>query len=170
MNCTSAKPYNCDATITFFLTEQQWTSDATTINVSFSANKCTQPPVHVNGLLAIWMKHGDLKTFIMTHQHTEARNHFPSKTRNLVRLCFSTHTEIHFDEHKSNYTLFRFTQTFFRPNKALSFAGKKLKSTYKSLEFTIPIRLRTVIYHTPKFYSVIQGWRSNVNNDPTLDQ
>jgi len=23
------------------------------------------------------MQHGDLKIFIMTHQHTEARNHFP---------------------------------------------------------------------------------------------
>jgi len=28
------------------------------------------------------MQHGDLKFFIMTHQHTEARNQFPSKTRN----------------------------------------------------------------------------------------
>jgi len=23
------------------------------------------------------MQHGDLKIFIVTHQHTEARNHFP---------------------------------------------------------------------------------------------
>jgi len=23
------------------------------------------------------MRHGDLENFIMTHQHTEARNHFP---------------------------------------------------------------------------------------------
>jgi len=23
------------------------------------------------------MQHGDLKNFIMTHQHIEARNHFP---------------------------------------------------------------------------------------------
>jgi len=29
----------------------------------------------------IWMQHGDLKIFIMTHQHTEARNHFPEKKR-----------------------------------------------------------------------------------------
>jgi len=103
------------------------------------------------------MQHGDLITFIMTHQHTEAKNHFASKTKKLARLYISTQTKIHFDEHKSNYTLFRFTQKFFRPNKALSFAGKKLKSTYKSLEFTIAVRLHTVIYHTPKFYSVIQG-------------
>jgi len=27
------------------------------------------------------MQHGDLKIFIMTHQHTEARNHFPLKKR-----------------------------------------------------------------------------------------
>jgi len=28
-----------------------------------------------------------------------------------------------------------------------------------------------MIHHTPsKFYNVIQGLRSNVNNDPTLDQ
>jgi len=25
------------------------------------------------------MQHSDLKIFIMTHQHTEARNHFPWK-------------------------------------------------------------------------------------------
>jgi len=30
--------------------------------------------------------------------------------------------------------------------------------------------LPTVIYYTPKFYNVIKGLRSNVNNDPTLDQ
>ena len=66
-----------------------------------------------------------------------------------ARLYFSTHTEIHFDEHKSNYTLFRFTQTFLRPNKALLFGGKKLKITCKSLELTIPIRLHTVIHHSP---------------------
>jgi len=31
------------------------------------------------------MQHGDLKIFIMTHQHTEARNYFPwKKTRNLT--------------------------------------------------------------------------------------
>jgi len=23
------------------------------------------------------MQHGDLKSFILTHQHTETRNHFP---------------------------------------------------------------------------------------------
>jgi len=28
------------------------------------------------------MQHGDLKFFIMTHQHTEARNQFPEETRN----------------------------------------------------------------------------------------
>jgi len=27
------------------------------------------------------MQHGDLKFFIMTHQHTEARNHFFEKKR-----------------------------------------------------------------------------------------
>jgi len=31
------------------------------------------------------MQYGDLKIFIMTHQHTEATNHFPlKKTRNLT--------------------------------------------------------------------------------------
>ena len=37
-----------------------------------------------------WMWHGDLKNFIMTHQHTEARNYYPYKTRNPHRtpLCF----------------------------------------------------------------------------------
>jgi len=28
------------------------------------------------------MRHGDLKNFRMTHQHIEARNYFPKKTRN----------------------------------------------------------------------------------------
>jgi len=28
------------------------------------------------------MQYGDLKLFIMTDQHTEARNQFPEKTRN----------------------------------------------------------------------------------------
>jgi len=28
------------------------------------------------------MQHGDLKLFIMTHQHAEVRNHFPLKTGN----------------------------------------------------------------------------------------
>jgi len=31
------------------------------------------------------MQHGDLKNFIMMHQHTEARNHFPWNTRNPCR-------------------------------------------------------------------------------------
>jgi len=45
VNCTSATSYNCDATITFFLTAQQWTtSDAQTTNISCPAI-CTQPPV-----------------------------------------------------------------------------------------------------------------------------
>ena len=57
--------------------------------------------------------------------------------------------EIYFDEHKSNYTFIRFTQKWFlRPNKALLLAGKKLKSTYKSLELTTATRLPTVIHHT----------------------
>jgi len=30
-----------------------------------------------------------------------------------ARLYFSTHTEIHFDEHKSYYTFIRFTQKCF---------------------------------------------------------
>jgi len=30
-----------------------------------------------------------------------------------ARLYFNTHTEIHFDEHKSNYTFIRFTQKYF---------------------------------------------------------
>jgi len=28
------------------------------------------------------MQHGDLKTFRMTHQHTEAKKNYPYKTRN----------------------------------------------------------------------------------------
>jgi len=44
---------------------------------SFSAINCTQPPVQLTALLRIRMQHGDLKIFIKTHQHTEARNHFP---------------------------------------------------------------------------------------------
>jgi len=36
----------------------------------------------------------------------------------------------------------------FRPNKALSVTGTKLKSTYKSLELTTAIRLTTVIHYT----------------------
>ena len=59
----------------------------------------------------------------------------------------------------------------FRPNSALLLAGTKLKSTYKSVELTTATRLPTVIHHTlTKFYNVISGLRSNVNNDPTLDQ
>jgi len=30
-----------------------------------------------------------------------------------AKLYFSTHTDIHFDEHKSNYTFIRFTQKYF---------------------------------------------------------
>jgi len=56
-----------------------------------------------------------------------------------------------------------------RPNTALLLAGKKLKSTYESLELTTATRLPTVIHHAPKFYDVIYGLRPNVNNDPTLD-
>jgi len=45
----------------FFLIAQQWTtSDATTINISCSAI-CTHHPVQLTGLLAVWMRHGDLK-------------------------------------------------------------------------------------------------------------
>jgi len=55
------------------------TSDATTVNISFSALNCTQPPVQVTGLPTIWIQHGDLKFFIMTHQHSEATNHFIMK-------------------------------------------------------------------------------------------
>jgi len=45
---------------------------------------------------------------------------------------------------------------FFRPNSALLLAGKKLKSTYKSLELITATRLPTVIYHIPtKFYNII---------------
>ena len=77
VNCTSATSYNCHATITLFSIAQWTTSDATTINISFLAINCTQPRVQLTGLLGIWMQHGDLKIFIMTHQHTEGRNHFP---------------------------------------------------------------------------------------------
>jgi len=45
----------------------------------FSAINCSQPPVQLSGQLGIWMQHGDLKIFIMTHQHTEVRNNFPLK-------------------------------------------------------------------------------------------
>jgi len=55
-NCTAAASYNYDATITYFLIAQKWTSDATTINISFSAI-CTQPHVWI---LGVWMQHSDL--------------------------------------------------------------------------------------------------------------
>jgi len=78
VNCTSATSYNCDTTLTVFLTAQQWTtSDATTINISFSTINCAQPPIQQTDLLGIWMQYGDLKIFKMTHQQTEARNRFP---------------------------------------------------------------------------------------------
>jgi len=45
---------------------------------------------------------------------------------------------------------------FFRLNNALLLAGKKLKSTYKTLELATATRLPTVIHHIPtKFYNVI---------------
>jgi len=46
------------------------------------------------------------------------------------------------------HLLHSYTEMFFRPNKALLFAGKKLKSTYKSLELTTATGLPTVIHHT----------------------
>ena len=59
---------------------------------------------------------------------------------------------------------------FFRPNNAILLASTKLKSFYKSLEFTTATHLPTVIHHAPtKFYNVILGLWSNVNNDPALD-
>ena len=77
VNCTSATSYNYDATITFFVVAQHWTtSDAPTIDISCSTI-CIQPPVQLTGLLGVWMQHGDLKNFIMTYQHTESRNHLP---------------------------------------------------------------------------------------------
>jgi len=50
VNCTSATSYNYDATITFFVIAQQWTSDLSTINISWSAI-WTQSPVQLTGLL-----------------------------------------------------------------------------------------------------------------------
>jgi len=38
---------------------------------------CTQTPVWLTGPHEVWMRDVDLKNFIMTHQHTEAKNHFP---------------------------------------------------------------------------------------------
>ena len=82
VSCTSATSYNCDVTITFFLIAQQWTaSDATTHQYFFFGY---QPPVQLTGLLGIWMQHGDLKIFIMMHQHIEARNHLPEKKRGTI--------------------------------------------------------------------------------------
>jgi len=79
VNCTSAISYNCDATITFFCTtmNNRWRT-----NYQYFFFGCTQPPVQLTGLLGVWMRYGDLKIFIMTHQHTEARNNFPWKTKN----------------------------------------------------------------------------------------
>ena len=49
VNWWSATSYNYDATITFFLIAQQWTtSDATTINICYSTI-CTQPHVQPTG-------------------------------------------------------------------------------------------------------------------------
>ena len=86
VNCTSATSYNCDATITFLIAQQWTTSDAETI--------CTQPPVQVTGLL--W--HGDLKKFIMTPQHTEAKIISPEKRETLTESHYmfcGTHVEEH---------------------------------------------------------------------------
>jgi len=63
---------------------------------------------------------------------------------------------------------------FFRPNKALLLADKKLKSTCKSLELTTAIRLPTVIHHTV-LLSCMTSYKdydqtSTNNNQPTLDQ
>jgi len=81
LNCTSATSYSCDATTTLFLIAQQWTtSDATTINIYCSAN-CTQPPVQLTGLLAVWMRHGDPKCHDASTYWS--KKSFPSKTRNL---------------------------------------------------------------------------------------
>ena len=40
--------------------------------------------LQLTGLLGLWMRHGDLKNFIMTHQHTKSRNHFPLKRGTLT--------------------------------------------------------------------------------------
>jgi len=136
------------------------------------APKLLRPPL----LLGILMQHGDVKFFIMTHQLSEARNLSPNKTRNphgtlkthvtplhVLRytrvprnpcweywagLYFYTHTEIHFDEHKSNYTFIIFTQKcFLDPTKRFCSQVQNLLTT--------ATRLPTVIYHTPKFYNFI---------------
>ena len=159
VNYTSVTSYNCHATITFFSIAQQWTtSDATTINISFLAINCTQPPVQLTGLLGVWMRHGDLKIFMMTHQHTEARNNFPWKNEEPLkltwphymfcgtlayhgipveeywaRLYFYTYMEIHFDEHKSYYTLIRFTQKCFSdPTKRFCSQVQNLRALTKA--------------------------------------
>ena len=74
VNCTSATSYNYDATLTFFLTtEQCTTNDITTFNISCSTI-CTQTPVQLTGLLWVWARWS--KNYIMTHQHTKPRYHF----------------------------------------------------------------------------------------------
>jgi len=74
-----------------------------------------------------------------------------------ARLYFSTHTEIHFDEHKSNYTFSRFTQKWFLdPTIRFYSQVKKIKSTHKRLDLTTATCLTAVIHHTPsKLYDVI---------------
>jgi len=92
VNCTSATTYNCDATVTFFFIAQQWiTSDATTINISFSTVNYTQPPVQATGLLGVWIRHGDQKIFIMTHEHSDASNHFSGKKTRNSHATLKTH-------------------------------------------------------------------------------
>jgi len=64
--------------------------------------------------------------------------------------------EIHFDEHKSNYTFIRFTQKcILDPTIRFYSQVQNLKSTYKSVELTTATHLPIVIHHTPKFYKVI---------------
>ena len=49
-----------------------------------------------------------------------------------ARLYFSTHTEIHFDEHKSNYSFIRFKQKWFCTQQKLLPVGKKLRALTKA--------------------------------------
>jgi len=66
--------YNCHATKSFFLIAQHY--QCFLFCYLFSTSYIT------NWRTWVWMRHDDLVNFIMTHHHTEAKNHFPKKARN----------------------------------------------------------------------------------------
>ena len=80
VNCTSATSYNCDATITFFLTAQQWCTNCQYFLFRY---------LHSTSCITNWPTWSlnaasDLNNFTMTHQHTEAKIISPKKRETLT--------------------------------------------------------------------------------------